>query len=146
MDTNDEKFFAELVGAKTDADDEYEVELAKASTGAVVARSKTASKRDDAGEPSWDNDEPAGQLTVDVYQTPEDIVIQSAIAGVKPEDIDISATPDAITIRGWRARTSPRACSSALVYAAPVGLLGLLINNSLLRGVMAASSCAGVIL
>jgi HSP20 family protein len=43
-----------------------------------------------------------GQLTIDVYQTPEDIVVQSAIAGVKPEDIDIDVSPDSITIRGER--------------------------------------------
>jgi len=43
-----------------------------------------------------------GQLTLDVYQTPSDIVIKSTVAGVKPEDIDISFTNDMITIRGRR--------------------------------------------
>lgn len=45
-----------------------------------------------------------GQLSVDVYQTDEAIVIQSTIAGVKSEDIDISIQNDMITIRGKRAR------------------------------------------
>lgn len=44
----------------------------------------------------------AGQLAVDVFQTKEDIVIKSTIAGVKPEDIDISINNDMITIRGKR--------------------------------------------
>ncbi len=104
MDSQDEKFFESLAGAKSDADESFEVELAKADAGAVVARparaarpkaeSKTAMKEDVA--------EPEGQLTVDVFQTPEEIVVQSAIAGVKPEDIDVNVTPDSVTIRGAR--------------------------------------------
>jgi len=46
--------------------------------------------------------ESEGQLTIDVYQTPNEIVIKSTIAGVKPEDIDISITNDMITIKGTR--------------------------------------------
>jgi HSP20 family protein len=46
--------------------------------------------------------ESEGQLTIDVYQTPNEIVIKSTIAGVKPEDIDISITNDMITIKGRR--------------------------------------------
>lgn len=43
-----------------------------------------------------------GELTVDVYQTGDAIVIKSMIAGVRPEDLDISITRDMITIRGKR--------------------------------------------
>ncbi len=43
-----------------------------------------------------------GQLSVDVYQTEDAIVIKSTIAGVHPEDIDISITNDMVTIRGER--------------------------------------------
>lgn len=46
--------------------------------------------------------ESEGQLTIDVYQTPSEIVIRSTIAGVKPEDIDITMTNDMITIKGNR--------------------------------------------
>jgi len=46
--------------------------------------------------------EAEGQLTIDVYQTPNDIVIKSTIAGVKPEDIDITITNDMVTIKGKR--------------------------------------------
>jgi len=46
--------------------------------------------------------EDEGQLMVDVYQTPSEIVIKSAVAGVKPEDIDISIVNDMITIKGKR--------------------------------------------
>ncbi|MCW1949709.1 MAG: Hsp20/alpha crystallin family protein [Candidatus Shapirobacteria bacterium] len=43
-----------------------------------------------------------GQLTIDVYQTDNDIVIKSTIAGVKPEDLDVSINNDMVTIRGER--------------------------------------------
>jgi HSP20 family protein len=46
--------------------------------------------------------EEEGQLTIDVYQTENDLVIQTAVAGVRPEDLDISIERDVVTIRGGR--------------------------------------------
>ena len=46
--------------------------------------------------------ESEGQLTIDVYQTPNDVVIKSTIAGVNPEDLDISISNDMVTIKGKR--------------------------------------------
>lgn len=43
-----------------------------------------------------------GQLSVDVYQTSNSIVIKSTIAGVKPEDVDVAIENDMLTIRGQR--------------------------------------------
>ncbi len=43
-----------------------------------------------------------GELTVDVYQTSDDIIIQTMVAGVRPEDLDISITRDMVTIKGKR--------------------------------------------
>ncbi|MDY0302835.1 MAG: Hsp20/alpha crystallin family protein [Candidatus Moranbacteria bacterium] len=52
---------------------------------------------------SMESDESGdGQLTIDVYQTDEDVVIKSTIAGVNPEDLDVSINNDMITIRGER--------------------------------------------
>jgi HSP20 family protein len=50
----------------------------------------------------WLTDDYEGQLAIDVYETPNNMVIKSAIAGVKPEDINISITNDMLTIRGKR--------------------------------------------
>jgi len=47
-------------------------------------------------------EESEGQLAIDVYETPDEIVIQSTIAGVSPEDVDVSITNDMVTIRGAR--------------------------------------------
>ena len=85
---------------KESADEEYRVEFAKASSpvaqklGPILKKVEKALSDDDAG----------GQLTVDVYQNPSEIVIESAIAGVKPEDLDISVNKDSISIKGERHR------------------------------------------
>lgn len=42
------------------------------------------------------------ELTVDVYQTPIDIILQTMVAGVKPEDLEITIARDMITIKGKR--------------------------------------------
>lgn len=46
--------------------------------------------------------EQEGELTVDVYQTPDMIVVKSMIAGVRPEDLDVTIARDMVTIRGKR--------------------------------------------
>lgn len=43
-----------------------------------------------------------GELLVDVYHTPDEIVIQAILGGVERDEIDISATQDMITIRATR--------------------------------------------
>lgn len=62
-------------------------------------------------EEAWESSVPAsqnesdgaeGQLTIDVYQTENEIVIKSTIAGVKPEDLDVSINNDMVTVKGER--------------------------------------------
>jgi HSP20 family protein len=60
----------------------------------------------EAGTPQqeeWMNDF-EGQLTIDMYQTKDNVIIKSTIAGVKPDDIDITVANDMVTIRGERSR------------------------------------------
>lgn len=45
-----------------------------------------------------------GQLTIDMFQTKDNVIIKSTIAGVKPEDIDVTIANDMVTIRGERKR------------------------------------------
>jgi len=49
-----------------------------------------------------ENDYEEGQLSIDVFETDKNIVVKSTIAGVRPEDIDISLDNDMLTIRGER--------------------------------------------
>ena len=64
-------------------------------------------EEDEIGEEKgWlDEDFEEGQLSIDVYQTPTAIIVKSTIAGVKPDDIDISINNDMLTIRGKREMT-----------------------------------------
>ena len=66
--------------------------------------SKSVKARSAEGLADWmeTETEEEGELTVDVYQTPDMIVIKSMIAGVRPEDLDISITRDMVTIHGKR--------------------------------------------
>ncbi len=45
------------------------------------------------------------QLTVDVFQTEHEIIIQSTVAGATSEDIDISLAKDMVTIKGTRSNS-----------------------------------------
>ncbi|MEK7647303.1 MAG: Hsp20/alpha crystallin family protein [Patescibacteria group bacterium] len=74
-------------------------------TGSVSAEEESTPSHDHAGKikkEDWLEGTDEGQLTVDVFQTPDEIIIQSTIAGVKPEDLDISITQDMVTIKGTR--------------------------------------------
>lgn len=77
-------FFEEQFGTTTGSS---EIE------GAELAATKNISRK---------STEEEGQLTVDVYQTEDDIVIKSTIAGVTADDLDISITNDMVTIKGGR--------------------------------------------
>jgi len=63
----------------------------------------TATNNGTVADNNWlDKDDSEGQLSIDVFQTKDNIVIKSTIAGVKPEDIDVSIDNDMVTIRGSR--------------------------------------------
>jgi HSP20 family protein len=51
-----------------------------------------------------ETDEAEGQLTVDVFQDADNIYVQSAVAGVSPDDLEIHITKESVTIRGSRER------------------------------------------
>ena len=93
MNEEHDTYFKEL--ASEPANPEFE--LAKATS---VAQPKLKIKK----AVEEDEMEPEGQLTIDVYQTPSEIVIESAVAGVEPDDIDINVTNDSVTIKGRRRR------------------------------------------
>lgn len=43
-----------------------------------------------------------GQLPVDVYQTPNEIVIRAFVAGVRPDELNVSISRDMVVIEGSR--------------------------------------------
>lgn len=94
-------------GAGAEGDYSFD-DLESGSTFASNAR-KPARKAQEpipAAAPAMEEleDPTEGELSVDVYQTPTHIIIKAMIAGVKPEDLDVSITRDMVTIRGKRER------------------------------------------
>jgi len=49
-------------------------------------------------------EESEGQLTVDVYQDGDNIIVQSTVAGVDADDLEVNITNESVTIRGKRER------------------------------------------
>lgn len=86
---NKRSFFERLTGAVQLDEDELEMSGSE--------RVSKASK-----ESIFEEVEEDAQLTVDVYQTPSEIVVKTMVAGVKPDDLDVSITRDMITIHGER--------------------------------------------
>ncbi len=50
----------------------------------------------------WLPHEPEGQLSVDVFEANDAIIITAPIAGTKPEDLEVYVSNDLVTIRGRR--------------------------------------------
>ncbi len=88
MSKDKRSFFERLTGTVR-MEEEAETKVAK------KAPSETSSWVDE----ETDRD---AELTVDVYQTSEMIVVKAMIAGVRPEDLEVSITRDMVTIRGTR--------------------------------------------
>lgn len=44
--------------------------------------------------------EGVGGLTMDMYQTDENIMVKASVPGIKPDDLNISISGDVLTIRG----------------------------------------------
>lgn len=64
---------------------------------------------DDYEEPQEEFASDEGELAVDIYETPEHIVVQAMVAGVRPDALDVSITRDKCVIKGRR--EAPREAS-----------------------------------
>lgn len=71
-----------------------------------IKKSREVSKKSlDSDEPKKDlgwSDEQEAELTVDLYETSTDIIVQTMVAGVQPENLSITITRDMIIIKGKR--------------------------------------------
>ncbi len=95
-------FFERLTGGiRLDENESPEYDSPEAETESVASQKKFDKSRDK--ENAWIEEEnEEAQLTVDVYQTPTEIIVQTMVAGVRPEDLQINITRDMITIKGKR--------------------------------------------
>jgi len=103
MSKDKRSFFERLAGSVMVEDmnpeeDEVDIEIDRKS----VRKFNEAEKAVNHAKIEEEYEELDGELSVDVYQTQNEIIIEAMLAGVKPEDLQISITRDMVTIKGRR--------------------------------------------
>jgi HSP20 family protein len=88
MAKDNRSFFEKLTGAvRLEDEQEHQVSVGE-SRQAINA---------------WEEEQiDEGELAVDVYQNVNEIIIKTMVAGVRPEDLDVSISRDMVTIKGRR--------------------------------------------
>ena len=72
-------------------------------TGTVRLDEKEKESAELAEKENWvEEEEKDAELTVDVSQNSNEIIVKAMIAGVHPDDLDVDITRDMVTIRGHR--------------------------------------------
>jgi HSP20 family protein len=97
MENKKRSFFERLTGSMSAEEEPEENKRDYSAKGVKVSSSKKEQENDWIEE---ENEE--AELSIDVYQTPTDIIVQTMVAGVRPEDLEISVSRDVVTIRGER--------------------------------------------
>lgn len=98
-----EKIETEIMPTQTRVEKkEKQVAEEKSRKPAKIKSQKEIRKKEETEESWFPEEEVTGQLSVDLYDDGDYLIVESTIAGVKPEDVDISVEPDLITIRGAR--------------------------------------------
>lgn len=92
MEQKRKKSFFERLTGSIRASDEYEE---------VEEKLEKNDKKEPGGKWIAEETEEA-ELAVDVYQTSSEIIIQTMVAGVKPDDLDLTIARNMITIKGKR--------------------------------------------
>lgn len=106
-------FFERLTGAvNIDEDEQLEeaedydfVASKNIKTPAVNSKKNTQvyPHFNDSNKSSWVDDSSAdSELSVDVYQTQDDVIVKAMIPGVRKEDLEINLTRDSVNLKGIR--------------------------------------------
>lgn len=85
-----QSFFQRLTGA-INADDDYVEEEVTLTTNPSVTQT-----------PWMEEAIQEAELAVDVMQTTDEIIVKTLVAGVSPEDLDVSISREMVTIKGSR--------------------------------------------
>src|SRR5688572_32240020 len=116
MAKKDKSFFGKIMGGNvTDQDEmvvpqddyvEQDIEVEElieeepyGEEDQVVEQAPEVATGADKKEEDWMSDY-EGALNIDMYQTKDNVIIKSTIAGVRPEDIDITVANDMVSIKG----------------------------------------------
>jgi len=81
-----------------------EVSIITATEESKAKKIRKPRKKEEKSAEDWLPEETQGQLSVDIYEDDDCLIIESMIAGVQAKDIDIITEPDLIVIRGTRSR------------------------------------------
>lgn len=96
MENKKRSFFERLTGSISMKDEDEDLKK-------YSKELNSNTKEEEKPHGTWieeENDE--AELAVDVYQTPTDMIVQTMVAGVRPEDLELTIGRDTITIRGKR--------------------------------------------
>lgn len=100
---NKPSFFQRLTGATdTGYDEFFDDQEARPVKFSGKGPEKHVHIQTHTGDWQAQQEDAEGELAVDVYQTPDSIVIKALIAGVQPQTVDISLTREMLTISGIR--------------------------------------------
>ena len=101
--TTKRSFFERLSGAASTEDPfDFDDDLPIAT---IPARTALNDRAGESARPALLDEEAAkgeGQLPVDVHQTPSEIIIRAFVAGVRPDELNISISRDMVEIEGTR--------------------------------------------
>ncbi len=105
-------FFQRLTGTGSYDDDEIEesYDAEAESNDQTIDKARSISKGslgkgaiENNNRSSWMEEQgDEGELSLDMYTTPDAIIVRTMIPGVKKEDIDIAISRDSLTIKGKR--------------------------------------------
>lgn len=105
MSKNKRSFFERITGSSQEENsseyedliDETEKEIIKEEPEeSEIATNARGNILDEAKK------EEGGIISIDMFQTPDEIVIKCIVGGVRPDDLDVSITRDMVTIKGKR--------------------------------------------
>ena len=94
MQKNKRSFFERLTGT------------VRADDGAFEENTEDELATDERKMSLMDEDSIDGELPVDVYQTPTEIIVKTMVAGIRPDDLSIDITRNMVSIRGTRTTSS----------------------------------------
>ena len=96
-------FFERLVGSVQPSEEEEKDQINNNPEKPLSSSLRSEKKEKASEDLSWmEKEEEEGQLTIDLYQTPGEIVVQTMISGVQPDNLSIIITRDTLTIKGKR--------------------------------------------
>lgn len=94
-------FFDRIAGSMPGQED-YDFEDDYGQRAAVRPSTPPAMQQSATVPPVHVEEDAEGQLPVDVYQTQNEIVIRTFVAGVRPDDLNVSISRDMVVIEGSR--------------------------------------------